>query len=109
MGRVFRPTYTNKQQSEAKKLLKRRLGESGTGKLLLAEVAKTTFADLKKMITDDYANNDRESADQLKVVLKRLDEGFANLKATDITKSPSNHHGILQDFGPSRRLVFACI
>lgn len=114
MGRVFRPTYTDKAtgalktsavwwiefshngkpqressksriESDAKKLLKRRLGESGTGKLLLAEVAKTTFADLKKIITDDYANNDRESSDQLKIVLKRLDEGFADLKAIDIT------------------------
>ena len=114
MGRVFRPTYTHKEtgalktsgvwwiefshngkeqresskshnESDAKKLLRRRIGESGTGKLLSSEVAKTTFADLKKIITDDYANNERESADQLKIVLNRLDEGFAGLKATDIT------------------------
>ena len=114
MGRVFRPSYTDKKtgtlktsgvwwiefshngreqressksrnEADAKKLLKRRLGESGTGKLLTSDVAKTTFDDLKKIITDDYANNERESADQLKIVLKRLDEGFTGMKATDIT------------------------
>jgi integrase len=72
-------------EADARKLLKLRLGESGTVKLLPSDVAKTTFTDLKKIITDDYANNERESADQLKIVLKRLDDGFAGMKATDIT------------------------
>jgi len=114
MGRVFQPKYTDKKsgqlktsgiwwiefshngqeqresshshnETDAKRLLKKRLGESGTGKLLTSDVAKTTFADLKKIITDDYANNERKSADQLKIVLNRLDEGFAGLKAIDIT------------------------
>jgi transposase-like protein len=114
MGRVFRPRYTDKKtgtlkasgvwwiefshngreqresskshnETDAKKLLKKRLGECGTGKLLTSDVAKTTFDDLKKIIADDYANNERESADQLKIVLKRLDEGFTGMKATDIT------------------------
>lgn len=113
MGRVFQPTYTDKKtgrlktsavwwiefsqggkprrensksrkENDAKALLKTRLGEMGIGKLLPSEVAKTTFEDLKKLITDDYAKNERRSAKQLKIVLSRLSEGFAGMKALDI-------------------------
>jgi integrase len=121
MGRVFLPTYTDKttgklktsavwwiefshrgkshressksrKESDARKHLKKRLGESGTGNLVASDVAKTTFADLKKLITDDYATNGRRSANQLAIVLKRLSNGFEGMKAADITASRIKAH-----------------
>jgi integrase len=83
-GKVHRESSKSRKESDAKKLLKQRLGEAGVGKLLPSEVANTTFDDLKKLITDDYTMNDRDS-DQLIIVLKRLEEAFAGMKATEIT------------------------
>src|SRR4051794_38573664 len=84
-GKPHRESSKSRKESVARKLLKARLGEAGIGKLLSVEAAKTTFEDLKKLITDDYSKNERQTQDQLKIVLKRLDEGFAGMKATDIT------------------------
>ena len=125
MGRVFRPTYTDKgtgklktsskwwiefshlgvarrepsksrKESDAQKLLKQRLGESGSGSLLPSDVAKTTFADLKRLITDDYATNERRSAPQLTIVLNRLSNGFEGMKATEITAGRIHAYQALQ-------------
>ncbi|HJZ70902.1 MAG TPA: tyrosine-type recombinase/integrase [Vicinamibacterales bacterium] len=84
-GKPHRESSKSTKESDAKKLLKTRVGEAGIGKLLPSEVAKTTFEDLKKLISDDYAKNERDSADQLKIVLKRLDVAFAGMTATEIT------------------------
>ena len=79
------PFEASAGKTDAKKLLTTRLGEAGRGKLLPSEVANTTFENLKNLISDDYAKNELRSADQLKVVLKRLTDGFAGMKATEIT------------------------
>lgn len=121
MGRVFRPTYTDKKtgapktstvwwiefshegtphressqsrkESDARKRLKQRLGESGTGRLLPSDVAKTTFADLKKLIADDYATNDRRDAGHLGIVLKRLSNSFEGMRAVEITAARITAH-----------------
>jgi integrase len=84
-GQVHRESSKSRNVSDAKRLLKQRLGEAGTGTLLPSDVARTTFEDLKTEVTNDYARNDRRSADQLKVVLKRLASGFAGMKATELT------------------------
>lgn len=84
-GKLHRESSKSRKRSDARKLLKTRLGEAGIGKLLPSEVANTTFADLKALITTDYAKNDHRTQDQLEIVLGRLDEGFAGMKAVEIT------------------------
>src|SRR5262245_56658890 len=84
-GHVHRESSKSQKESDAKRLLKTRLGEAGIGTLLPSEVANTSFDDLKKLITYDYAKNERRTSDQLKIVLGRLTESFAGMKATEIT------------------------
>ena len=43
------------------KLLKRRLGEIGQGRLVGPDIERTTFEDLVEMLTDDYKANQRRS------------------------------------------------
>ena len=120
MGRVFRPSYTDKktgklkqssrwhiefwtngtphrkktgsrQRADAVKLLKQRTGESQIGTLLPSDVAKTTFEDLRRLIRQDYLNNSRRTA-SLDVVLKRLDRTFSGMKASEITAARIIHY-----------------
>jgi integrase len=113
MGRVYQPSYNNKKtgalrkgavwwieywhngereressesriKSDAVDLLKRRLGEAGIGKLLPRAIANTTFDDLKKLVSDDYKVNDRDSS-HVQTVLNRLASAFEGMKAVEIT------------------------
>src|SRR5437870_9971297 len=84
-GETHRENSKSRKESDARKLLKTRIGEAGIGTLLPSEIAKTTFEDLKKLITDDYTKNDHKTAGQLKIVLARLSDGFAGMKAIEIT------------------------
>jgi integrase len=65
--------------------LKKRLGEIGTGRLIGPRAERTTFADLEKMIVDDYAVNGHKSATRLATSLDRLREHFGEDRAIDIT------------------------
>lgn len=95
-GKPQRESSKSRKKADAEKLLKRRLGESGIGSLLPSNVASTTFEDLKNLITSDYEKNERASAGQLKIVLARLSESFAGMKASDITSARISAHQVHQ-------------
>src|SRR5262249_32079853 len=86
-GKLHRESSKSRKESGARKLLKTRLGESGIGKLLSSDVANTKFDDLKKLITADYAKNERRTEDQLEIVLKRLESAFAGMRSVEITSA----------------------
>src|SRR5262245_51787112 len=69
----------------AERLLRKRLGEVGLGKLVTPDVEKTTFEDLAKMIETDYAVNKRKSSDRLKYSLVHLRAAFGAARALAIT------------------------
>ena len=71
-----RESSQSKKQTTHRALLKQRIGEAGMGRLLPVAAANTTFDDLQKLITADYAKNDRRSADSLTIVLARLADSF---------------------------------
>ena len=114
LGHVFHPTYTDKKtghlrqsatwwiqyyvrgkrkrensrsrnKSQAVKLLNRRLGEIGQGRLVGPDIERTTFEDLVEMLTDDYKANQRRSLNRVIGSVGHLQEFFGLERALDIT------------------------
>lgn len=72
------------------KLLNRRLGEIGAGRLAGPQVERTTLAELGRMLVDDYRVNGRKSMDRVERSIKHLDGFFGNCRALDITPDRVN-------------------
>src|SRR5438093_7043929 len=84
-GEQHRESSGSTNEADAKRLLKKRLGEMGRGRLIGPKPERTTFADLAKMIRDDYAINGRKSAERLESSLKHLEDFFALSRVPDMT------------------------
>ncbi|HEV8198764.1 MAG TPA: site-specific integrase [Candidatus Polarisedimenticolia bacterium] len=84
-GKTHRESAKSDRDVDAARLLKKRLGEIGNGRLIGPASERTTFADLEKMITDDYAINGRKSGVRLQTSLTRLREHFGEDRAIDLT------------------------
>ena len=80
----------SESRRDAEKLLRKRLGEIGLGKLTTPDIEKTTFADLAQMIKDDYVANRRKSSERLKYSLVHLREAFGSSRAIAITADKVN-------------------
>jgi hypothetical protein len=110
-GRVYRPTYRDKQtgdlrksavwwisvpirgkdgrrtkhressgstsKQEAVKLLNKRLGEAGHGRLLGPSVERTTYTELEQMLLDNLRANGRRSVDRPERSLAHLKRSLA--------------------------------
>ncbi len=78
------PTGTTKH-AEAKKILRRKLGEIASGRYIPADVDKTTFEQIKDMLLDHYRANERKSLDRVQDAVTHL-EGFfgRNRRVRDI-------------------------
>ena len=85
MGRLVRESSGSTKQSAAVRLLKRRLGEIGRGRLVGPDVERTTFEDLAKMLIDDYVVNGRKSLDRAQRSVAHLSGTFARDLAIEIT------------------------
>ncbi len=114
LGRVFQPTYRDKKTGERKqtdtwwvqysyrgkvkreasgssrradavKLLKKRLAEIGTGRLIGPDVEKTTFEDLAEMILNDYRANERKSFNRVEDAIEHLRKEFGQDLVLNIT------------------------
>ena len=84
-GKRYRETSESANRADAVRLLKKRIGEAAAGKPIGPDVEKTTLADLKQMLLDDYEANGRR-ARVIKAPLAHLVEYFgADCRAVDIT------------------------
>jgi integrase len=83
-GRQNRESSKSRNVSDARKLLKRRLGEIANGSFVTSDIKRTSFEDLCQLIRDDYEKNGRD-AHHLDTVLNRLRSSFAGLRAIDIS------------------------
>lgn len=84
-GRLYRESSRSARQSDAGKLLRRRQGEMGMGRLVGPDVERTTFDDLKAMLLTDYEVNGRKSLRRAKASVKHLESFFGESRALDIT------------------------
>lgn len=85
-GRQHRENSHSTEQKEAIKLLKRRLGEMGKGRLLGPDVEKTTLKELTDMVVADYEVNGKRSIKRIRCAVAHLHEFFgADEKTIGIT------------------------
>ena len=94
MGRIFKRgsvywiaySYRNKEyressgsesESQARKLLKKRIGEGSTGQFLGPNEERVTFEDMADALVTDYEINKLRSLRSLKLSIKHLKDRFA--------------------------------
>jgi integrase len=84
-GKKYRESSESTNENEAKRLLKKRLGEAAIGRPIGPQVEKTTFEDLKTILLDEYRANGRRSINRVGDALNHLAGFFAEARAIDIT------------------------
>lgn len=86
-GREYRESSRSSRESDANKLLKKRLGEIGRGRVTGPKEERVTFDDLAAAIERDYAVNGNRprSLESLKLSLRHLRGFFGLDRALDIT------------------------
>lgn len=89
-GKEYQESARSTDQRKAEKKLDRREAELGAGVFVAPDVKRTTFADLARMIEDDYRVNARRSTRRLTTSLKHLRRFFRGYKALAITTDRVN-------------------
>jgi integrase len=84
-GKRYRERTDSANRMDAVRLLKRRLGETGRGKVIGPDVERTTFEDLAGMLLNDYRANGRKSLDRAEDSVQHLRERLAGVRACDLT------------------------
>jgi integrase len=84
-GKRHREPTASANRMDAVRLLKKRLGESGHGKVISRDVDRTTFEDLAEMLINDYRANGRKSLDRAEDSVQHLRERLTGVRACDIT------------------------
>lgn len=84
-GQVKRESSHSPHRVEAVKLLRRRHGEMGKGRLIGPDAEKTTFGDLSAMLRTDYEVQGRRSLNRVMDAVNNLKEFFGESRALDIT------------------------
>ncbi len=91
-GKEYRESSESNRESDAKKLLKKRLGEIGSGKLLGPVQERVTFEELCEDLKSDYFVNKRKATKIIEYPIKHLISSFSLYKAVDITTEKINAH-----------------
>jgi integrase len=91
-GKEYRESSESESESQARKLLKKRLGEMGSGKLVGPIEEKVTFEEMAEDLLRDYEVNKRKAVKIVEYPIKHLRKSFALDKALDITTDRINAH-----------------
>jgi integrase len=83
-GKRFRESSGSSNRADAVKLLKRRIGEAGQGRVLGPQAEKTTLKQLAQLLLDDYRVNGRRSLKRVKASVGHLLGFFGDELAMDI-------------------------
>src|SRR5579883_945671 len=84
-GKEYRESSRSDNESQARKLLKKRIGEIANGHLIGPSEERLTFEDLGKMLIVDYEINGKRSVDSALLSIRHLREFFGLYRAIDIT------------------------
>ena len=84
-GEILRQSSHSTNRSDAVKLLKRKLGEVGRGRVYSPEVERTDLRDLCQMLRNDYRANERRSLPRVEASLAHLTAHFDGTRACDLT------------------------
>ena len=84
-NKEYRESSASESESQARKLLKKRIGEGGTGQFLGPNEERVTFEDMADALVTDYEINKLRSLRSLNLSIKHLKDRFALERAIDIT------------------------
>jgi integrase len=84
-GDRHRESSKSTKKGVAVKLLKKRMAEMGRGQLVGPDEERLMFADLKRIVTDDYKMRGNRSTDRLRVSFLHLEEHLGHRRALDMT------------------------
>ena len=84
-GKEYRESSDSESESQAKKLLKKRLGEINAGKFIGPSEDRWTFEDMVNDLGNDYRVNNRRSLATAQYHVRHLREFFGLDRAIDIT------------------------
>lgn len=73
-GKPYRETSGSERESEARKLLKKRLGEITLGRFIGPDAERVTIRELAQDYLNDYRINGRKSLDKAERMVKRIDD-----------------------------------
>jgi integrase len=91
-GKEYRESSESASTSQARKLLKKRLGEIGAGKLIGPIEERVTFEELADDLLRDYNVNKRKAVKTIEYPIKHLRKSFDRSKALDLTTDRINAH-----------------
>jgi integrase len=83
-GEVVPESSGSDKESDARKLLKRRLGEIAIGRFVGLEAEKVAVSELADDVVNDYRINDKDSLDKAERTAKRIKEFFGGYKAHSV-------------------------
>lgn len=83
-GKRHRESSHSANRTDAVRLLKQRISNAVVGKPVGTQIERTTFADLEKILVDDYVANERRSLRRVKLSLDHLREFFCDDRAIAI-------------------------
>lgn len=84
-GKRYRESAKSPKRSDATKLLRKRMSEMATGKVIGPQEEKVTFESLCEALINEYRVNGRRSIDRAEGCMKRLSEFFGMSRAIDVT------------------------
>lgn len=84
-NKEYRESSQSESESQARKLLKKRIGEASTGQFLGPNEERLTFEDMADALLTDYEINKLRSIRSLKLSIKHLKARFGLERAIDIT------------------------
>jgi len=91
-GNLHRESSHSESESQARRLLKKRLGEMGRGKLIGPVEEKVTFEDIAEDLLCDYKVNARKALSAIQYPIRHLRESFELDRALDITTDRVKTH-----------------
>ena len=83
-GKEYRESSHSKKETQAKSLLKKRMGEIGLGKLIGPTEERVTFHEIAEDLRRDYRVNARRSQSAIEFPIHHLEESFEGDSALDI-------------------------
>jgi integrase len=84
-GKEYRESSRSESESQAAKLLKRRIGEIGKGRFVGPREERLSFDDLELGILQDYDLNGKRSKRSVELSIRHLKKTFGMSRAVDIT------------------------
>lgn len=83
-GKPYRESAKSEKEVDARRLLKRRLGEISLGRFIGPEADKVGVRELAEDLKDDYRVNGKKSLDKIERTLKHMLPFFGDYKAHDV-------------------------